>query len=72
MSSNTAILSQGVGYGVVLGMGMFFTVLMLGLTWIQQRYTKFKISNIAEFSSASHSVKPGLIGKAVFCVPLHS
>ncbi|BGP54557.1 hypothetical protein JCM8202v2_002143 [Rhodotorula sphaerocarpa] len=65
MSSNTAILSQGVGYGVVLGMGMFFTVLMLGLTWIQQRYTKFKISNIAEFSSASHSVKPGLIACAI-------
>lgn len=63
MSSSTAILSQGVGYGIVIGMGLFFTVLMIGLTWVQQRYTNFKISNIAEFSSASHSVKPALIGE---------
>ncbi|GJN93637.1 hypothetical protein Rhopal_006694-T1 [Rhodotorula paludigena] len=57
MSSDTAILSQGVGYAVVLGIGFFFTFLMIGITWIQERYTKFKSSNIAEFASASHSVK---------------
>lgn len=60
-ADHTAILSQGVGYAVVLGMGLFFTVLMIGLTWIQTRYTKFKMSNLAEFSSASHSVKPALM-----------
>ncbi|GAA5882973.1 hypothetical protein JCM3774_002938 [Rhodotorula dairenensis] len=64
-ADHTAILSQGVGYGVVLGMGLFFTVLMIGLTWVQTRYTKFKMSNLAEFSSASHSVKPALIGCAI-------
>jgi len=26
---------RGAGYGVVVGIGLFFSVLMLGLTWIQ-------------------------------------
>ncbi|GAA5975714.1 hypothetical protein JCM10908_005255 [Rhodotorula pacifica] len=65
MSNTTAILSQGVGYGVVIGMGLFFTVLMIGLTKLQTRYTKFKMTSLAEFSSASHSVKPALIGCAI-------
>ncbi|KAL7338853.1 urea transporter [Rhodotorula toruloides] len=57
----TAILSQGVGYGVVLGIGCFFTLLMIGLTKLQTRYTPMKMTSISEFASASHSVKPGLI-----------
>lgn len=35
----------GAGYGVVCGIGLFFSVFMLGLTWIQARYTAFKPSN---------------------------
>lgn len=61
MATSTAILSQGVGYGVVLGLGLFFTALMLAITKIQTRYTKFKVTSLAEFSSASHSVKPALM-----------
>ncbi|GAA6014149.1 hypothetical protein JCM10207_006113 [Rhodosporidiobolus poonsookiae] len=60
-----AILSQGVGYGVVLGIGFFFSILMVGLTKLQQRYTKFKTTSLAEFASASHSVKPGMIACAI-------
>ncbi|GAA6015627.1 hypothetical protein JCM10207_008149 [Rhodosporidiobolus poonsookiae] len=63
--SSTAVLSQGVGYGVVLGIGLFFTILMIGLTWITNRYTDAKVNNAAEFASASHSVKPGLIATGI-------
>ncbi|GAA5902571.1 hypothetical protein JCM5296_002327 [Sporobolomyces johnsonii] len=65
MPSDTAILSQGVGYGVVLGIGFFFALLMVGLTRLQARYTAFKPTSLAEFASASHSVKPGMIGCAI-------
>ncbi|GAA5867263.1 hypothetical protein JCM3774_002392 [Rhodotorula dairenensis] len=65
MASNTAILSQGVGYAVVLGVGIAFTLLMISLTWIQTRYTKTKLTTVAEFASAGHSVKPALIGCAI-------
>jgi hypothetical protein len=42
-------------------MGLGFTGLMLGLSWVQGRYTSFKASNNEEFTSASRSVKPGLV-----------
>jgi len=35
----------GAGYGVVCGIGLFFSALMLGLTWIQARYTPFSPRN---------------------------
>lgn len=38
---------------------------MLGLTALQARYTPFKPSNNEEFSSASRSVKPGLIASGI-------
>lgn len=38
-----------------------FSALMLGLTSLQNRYTSAKTSSASEFTSASHSVKPGLI-----------
>ena len=31
----TRLLCRGAGYGVVVGIGLFFSVFMLGLTWIQ-------------------------------------
>ncbi|GAA5910909.1 hypothetical protein JCM8208_006685 [Rhodotorula glutinis] len=63
--SDVAILSQGVGYGVVLGIGFFFAALMVALTAIQNRYTTRRTSSISEFASASHSVKPGMIACAI-------
>ncbi|KDE09233.1 hypothetical protein MVLG_00553 [Microbotryum lychnidis-dioicae p1A1 Lamole] len=60
-----AVLPQAAGYGVVLGIGLFFSVLMVGLTWVQNRYTKYKATSVAEFTSASHSVKPGLIASGI-------
>jgi urea-proton symporter len=43
MSSNNGaeVLSQGAGYGVVVGVGFFFAFLMMGITWLQNRYTRY-------------------------------
>ncbi|KAK7062641.1 hypothetical protein VNI00_000129 [Paramarasmius palmivorus] len=65
MSNASQVLPQGAGYGVVVGIGLFFSVFMLGLTAIQARYTAFSPKNSEEFSSASRSVKPGLIASGI-------
>jgi hypothetical protein len=91
---------RGAGYGVVVGIGLFFSVFMLGLTWIQvslfpkqigldidygcfdrpdirlshQRTPKVRrarrgatrpSNSCPEFSSASRSVKSGLIASGI-------
>jgi len=61
----TTVLPQGAGYGVVIGIGLFFSVFMIFLTYLQGRYTSFSPSNSEEFSSASRSVKPGLIASGI-------
>ncbi|KAF7299220.1 Urea transporter [Mycena indigotica] len=65
MSSSSTVLPQGAGYGVVVGIGLFFSVFMIGLTAIQARYTPFSPRSSEEFSSASRSVKPGLIAAGI-------
>ncbi|KAK4053931.1 hypothetical protein OIO90_003768 [Microbotryomycetes sp. JL221] len=62
---HAAVLPQGAGYAVVLGLGFFFSFLMLGLTWLQNRYSGYKTRSASEFASASHSVKPGLIASGI-------
>ncbi|KAI0071512.1 Na+/solute symporter [Panus rudis PR-1116 ss-1] len=65
MSSSTSefrpLLDQSVGYGVVVGVGFFFAALMLALTTLQAKFSKYSPSSSEEFSSASRSVKPGLV-----------
>ncbi|OSD07986.1 urea transporter [Trametes coccinea BRFM310] len=65
MSGNEPVLPQGAGYGVVVGIGLFFSAFMLCLTAIQSRYTGFSPKNSEEFNSASRSVKPGLIASGI-------
>lgn len=65
MSDVGKVLPQGAGYGVVVGIGLFFSAFMLCLTAIQARYTNFSPKNSEEFSSASRSVKPGLIASGI-------
>ncbi|KAJ3878127.1 urea transporter [Lentinula edodes] len=65
MSSPGNVLPQGAGYGVVVGIGLFFSAFMLLLTTIQARYTAFSPKSSEEFSSASRSVKPGLIASGI-------
>ncbi|KAI0640928.1 Sodium:solute symporter family-domain-containing protein [Trametes meyenii] len=55
------LLDESVGYGVVVGVGFFFAAMMLGLTALQTKFSKFSPSSSEEFSSASRSVKPGLV-----------
>ncbi|KAJ3559680.1 hypothetical protein NM688_g202 [Phlebia brevispora] len=55
------LLSQAVGYGVVVGVGFFFAALMLVLTFLQSKFSRFSPSSSEEFTSASRSVKPGLV-----------
>jgi hypothetical protein len=45
--------------------GFFFSALMIGISWIQNRYTKYKTSSIEEFTSASKSVPAGLIASGI-------
>lgn len=65
LSMSTAVLSQGVGYAVVLGIGLGFAVFMVALTRVQNRYSSYKSTSVSEFTSASHSVKPGLIASGI-------
>ncbi|TCD67621.1 hypothetical protein EIP91_012186 [Steccherinum ochraceum] len=65
ISAEVPVLPQGAGYGVVVGMGLFFSVLMIGLTAVQSRYTGFSPKTSEEFNSASRSVKPGLIAAGI-------
>ncbi|KZV72202.1 Na+/solute symporter [Peniophora sp. CONT] len=55
------LLPQSVGYGVVIGVGFFFAALMLCLTFLQSRFSGISPSKAEEFSTASRSVKPGLV-----------
>ena len=60
-SSSTPPLPAGVGYGVVLGLGFLFALIMNGITWIQAKFSKFSPNSAAEFTAASRSVKTGLV-----------
>ncbi|KAJ3757060.1 urea transporter [Lentinula raphanica] len=64
-SSSSNVLPEGAGYGMCTGIGLFFSAFMLLLTAIQARYTAFSPKNSEEFSSASRSVKPGLIASGI-------
>ncbi|GAA5898815.1 sodium:solute symporter family protein [Sporobolomyces salmoneus] len=63
--SSTAILSPGAGYAIVLSISIGFAVVMVGITKLQNRYSVHKQSQLQEFASASHSVKPGLVATAI-------
>ncbi|KAI9567815.1 urea transporter [Boletus coccyginus] len=63
--SDSQVLPQGAGYGVGTWIGLFFSVFMVGLTAIQARYTGVSPRNSEEFTSASRSVKPGLIASGI-------
>jgi Na+/proline symporter len=39
--------------------------MMMGLTWVQNRYSRFDTNTSEEFNTASRSVKPGLIAAGI-------
>ncbi|KAJ5654585.1 Sodium/solute symporter [Penicillium lividum] len=68
MSSGTvsfeAPLSQGFGYGIILGLGFAFALLMIFITWALKRYQN-EVQTSEMFSTAGRSVKSGLVAAAV-------
>ncbi|KZT22308.1 urea transporter [Neolentinus lepideus HHB14362 ss-1] len=54
-------LPQGVGYGIVLGLGFFFALVMNVITWVQARFSRYSPSSAAEFTAASRSLKTGIV-----------
>ncbi|KAF7317809.1 Na+/solute symporter [Mycena kentingensis (nom. inval.)] len=73
----TRVLNQGHGYGIVVGLGFAFATVMVGLTWVQAKFTRINPNAASEFSvsfssrllksisivlqTASRSIKAGLI-----------
>jgi Na+/proline symporter len=51
--------------GVVVGVGFFFAFVMMGISWLQNRYTAYDTHKSEEFNTASRSVKPGLIASGI-------
>lgn len=64
MSDTHTALPQGAGWAVVVGMGLFFSAMMLAITRLQTRYTPYVMSS-DEFNSASRSVPPGLVASGI-------
>ena len=65
MSSTNHPLTQGDGYGVVLGFGAAFALGMIGTTFCLQRYHKEATDSSEGFSTANRKMKTGLIASAV-------
>ncbi|KAF8968776.1 Na+/solute symporter [Flammula alnicola] len=61
MAEFKPLLDQSVGYGVVIGVGFFFALIMLCLTFLQTRFTDTSPRSSEEFTTASRNVKPGLV-----------
>jgi hypothetical protein len=66
INASAPVLSPSVGYGIVLGMGLGFAVLMLTITKLTTRYGEHSASESSEeYTSASRSLKPGLIASGI-------
>ncbi|PBK67370.1 hypothetical protein ARMSODRAFT_988957 [Armillaria solidipes] len=66
IDASAPVLSPGIGYAIVLGMGMGFAVLMLLIAKVTDRYTEHHAGGSSEeFTSASRSLKPGLIASGI-------
>ncbi|PWN42067.1 urea transporter [Ceraceosorus guamensis] len=64
-ASAAQVLPQGAGWAVVVGLAIGFSVVMIFITWMQERYTGISAKNNDEFASASRSVKTGLIAAGI-------
>ncbi|KAJ5183414.1 hypothetical protein N7492_001030 [Penicillium capsulatum] len=59
-----APLTQGFGYGIILGLGFAFSLVMIFITWALKRYQN-EVQTSEMFSTAGRSVKSGLVAAAV-------
>jgi Na+/proline symporter len=58
------VLSQGFGYGIILGLGFAFALGMIATTWALKRYHN-EVQTSEAFSTAGRTVKSGLVASAV-------
>jgi len=67
MATDTIIppLSQGWGYGVIIGIGIAFAVAMMAITYLLRKYSHEDNSNFETYSTAGRSVGVGLTATAV-------
>ncbi|KAL6708904.1 hypothetical protein ACN47E_002311 [Coniothyrium glycines] len=66
MADNTTVpLPVGAGYGVVVGIGFFFAFVMMFISYLQNKYTRYSTHQSEEFNTASRSIKPGLIASGI-------
>ncbi|RDW88318.1 urea transporter [Coleophoma cylindrospora] len=64
--ANLQVLSPSDGYGIVVGLGVAFTLIMIVLSLIQNRYGAHNtFKSTEEFNAASRSVKPGMIAAGI-------
>ncbi|SPO31781.1 probable DUR3 - Urea permease [Ustilago trichophora] len=59
-------LSQGVGYGIVLGFGLAFALVMLYITRLLYRFNGEDASHFETYSTAGRNIGTGLTATAVF------
>ncbi|KAH7414602.1 hypothetical protein KP509_14G001500 [Ceratopteris richardii] len=60
----TPLLSQGVGYAIVLGFGAFFAVITSFLVWLERKYVGAKHTS-EWFNTAGRNIKTGLIASVI-------
>ncbi|QKX53391.1 uncharacterized protein TRUGW13939_00470 [Talaromyces rugulosus] len=60
----TVPLHQSFGYGIVVGLGFAFALLMIFITWALKRY-QYEVQTSEMFSTAGRTVKSGLVASAV-------
>lgn len=64
MSGTGPALSQGVGYGIILGVGFAFAIFMITLTHILKRFNN-EVQTSEMFNTAGRTMKSGLVAAAV-------
>ncbi|KID89937.1 urea active transporter [Metarhizium guizhouense ARSEF 977] len=64
MSSPGPALSQGFGYGIILGVGFAFAIFMVALTHILKRFNN-EVQTSEMFNTAGRTMKSGLVAAAV-------
>ncbi|EMG47538.1 putative urea active transport protein, partial [Candida maltosa Xu316] len=55
------ILSQGAGYGLIIGGSIFFIVVMNSITYLQNKFSNYNSHKVDEFVSGSRKVNFGLL-----------
>ncbi|KAK2608438.1 urea active transporter [Conoideocrella luteorostrata] len=64
MSSPGPALSQGFGYGIVLGVGFAFAIFMIAVTHILKRFNN-EVQTSEMFNTAGRSMKSGIVAAGV-------